>query len=387
MKLTGILALGITLGAAAFAHAAGVTKDEILIGTHLDLSGPVAAGMPQLRNGMQLRFDEANESGGIHGRKIKLIVEDNGSQPQMAVRATEKLIRQDKVFALVEPFGSGTNAAAIKRAVDSGTIYFAPWGASDAFQAIAQGNKHLFTIQPNYDTTTTPALVWAIEQLGAKKIGFIYMEGAFGESARKGVKAALDAKGLQLVAEAGYKPGDIDFSSQVARMRQAGADLVYITTVIRETVGIMAEVKKVGWTDAKIMTTFAGRTQLVLTLGKDAMEGLYGVAGWKVFNPADPPAELKAWSDKFRTRFNLVPDENAAVAYANADWFVKGLEAAGKDLTTEKAVKALQALTYDGTIYFSPKSFVNNQAEPQTVRIEQVQGGKWVPVSAPLGQK
>jgi ABC-type branched-subunit amino acid transport system substrate-binding protein len=210
------------------------------------------------------------------------------------------------------------------------------------------------------------------------------MEGAFGEYVRKGVTAALQARGMTLAAEAGYKPGDIDFSSQVARMRQAGVDLVYIATVVRETVGVMAEVKKIGWTDARVMTTFAGRTQLVLQLGKDAMEGMYGVAGWKVFDPANPPAELKAWAEKFKTRFNLAPDENAAVGYANADWLVRGLQAAGRDLTTDKAVKALQGLTHESSIYFTPKSFVNNQAEPQTVRIEQVQKGQWVPVSAPL---
>ena len=96
------------------AQAAGIKDNEIVVGTHLDLSGPVAAGMPQLRNGMQMRLDEANEKGGIHGRKFKFVVEDNASQPQVAVRATEKLINSDEVFAIINPFGSGTNAAAVK---------------------------------------------------------------------------------------------------------------------------------------------------------------------------------------------------------------------------------------------------------------------------------
>jgi ABC-type branched-subunit amino acid transport system substrate-binding protein len=117
-------------------HAAGVSDKEIVIGTHLDLSGPVAAGMPQLRNGTQMRFDEVNEAGGIHGRRIRFIVEDNASQPQQAVRAVDKLIRKDEVFAMVNTFGSGTNAAVVKRAVDEGVIYFAPWAASAVLQQI-----------------------------------------------------------------------------------------------------------------------------------------------------------------------------------------------------------------------------------------------------------
>ena len=68
--------------------------------------------MPQLRYGMQMRFDEANDKGGINGRKFRFIVEDNASQPQVAVRATEKLVNSDGVFAILNSFGSGTNAAA-----------------------------------------------------------------------------------------------------------------------------------------------------------------------------------------------------------------------------------------------------------------------------------
>lgn len=93
--------LAATLGTTA--HAGGVSDKEIVLGTHMDLSGPVAAGMPHLRNGMQMRLDEINEAGGIGGRKLRMVVEDNGSQPQLAVRAVDKLIRSDDVFAIVNP--------------------------------------------------------------------------------------------------------------------------------------------------------------------------------------------------------------------------------------------------------------------------------------------
>ena len=91
----------------------GVSDREIVIGAHLDLSGPVAAGMPPLRNGMQMRIDEANEAGGVNGRRLRLIVEDNASQPAQAVRAVQKLVRKDEVFVIINSFGSGTNAAGI----------------------------------------------------------------------------------------------------------------------------------------------------------------------------------------------------------------------------------------------------------------------------------
>ena len=101
------------------AAAAGVSDKELVLGTHLDLSGPVAIAMPVIRNGIQMRIDEANEAGGINGRKLRLIIEDNASQPSQAVRAVDKLIRKDEVFALLCPFGSGPNVATVKKAVDT----------------------------------------------------------------------------------------------------------------------------------------------------------------------------------------------------------------------------------------------------------------------------
>ena len=114
MVATGAAALALGSGLRP-ARAAGVTADEIAVGMHIDLSGPSAAGMPMLRNGTELALNAANAAGGIHGRQIRLIVEDNGSQPQLAVRAVQKLIRSDEVFALLNCFGSGTNAASCWR--------------------------------------------------------------------------------------------------------------------------------------------------------------------------------------------------------------------------------------------------------------------------------
>jgi branched-chain amino acid transport system substrate-binding protein len=91
----------------------GVSKDEIIIGTIQDLSGPVAAYGKAARNGIQLRVDEINEQGGINGRKIKLIVEDNAYDPKRAVLAAQKLVNQDKVFLIASHIGTPMNNAAM----------------------------------------------------------------------------------------------------------------------------------------------------------------------------------------------------------------------------------------------------------------------------------
>lgn len=384
MKHT-LLAAALAVGVAGAAGAAGVTDKEIVLGTHLDLSGPVAAGMPMLRNGMQMRLDEANAAGGVNGRKFKLIVEDNGGQPQMAVRATDKLIRQDEVFAIINPFGSGANAAVAKRAVDAGVIYFAPWGASSIIRKSAGDSKLLFTVTPNYDTIMNTGVTWMMDNFPIKKVGFIYQEGPLGTLMGAGVKKALDARKMTYAAEAGYKAGDIDFSSQVARMKAADVDLIVIATVTRETVGIMAEVKKLGWNNVKVLTGNPGRTGIVLMVGKSSVEGLYGVGTWKLYTAENGPPAVKAWFDKYKKTFNAEPDENALLAYGYADMFVKGVQAAGRDLTADKVVKALQAGKYDELLFYATESFdQDNHLTPEYVEIDQVKNGAWVSLTKPL---
>ncbi len=378
----GLMAL-MAAGAAA-ALAGGVTDREIVLGTHLDLSGPVAAGMPNIRNGMQMRLDEANEGAGVNGRKFRLVVEDNGSQPQMAVRATDKLVRQDDIFAIINPFGSGTNAAVAKRAVDAGVIYFAPWGASSIIRKSAADSPLLFTVTPNYDTIMNTGVKWMLENQGAKKVGYIYQEGPLGTLVGEGVKKALAAKGMSYAAEAGYKAGDIDFSSQVARMKAADVDLIVIATITRETVGIMAEVKKLGWTNVKVLTANPGRTGIVAALGKDTVEGLYGVGTWKLYTNDNAPAPVKTWFAAYKRKFNSDPDENALLAYSYTDIFVKSVQAAGRDVTADKVVKYLQANSFEGPLFYAKQNFKGNHLDPEYVEVDQIKGGAWTPLTKPM---
>src|SRR3954462_9992005 len=86
----------------------GISADEIVIGTHQDLSGPIKVWGVPVSNGMKMAVEEVNAAGGINGRKIKMILENNGYDPKRAVLASQKMIERDKVFAMVGPMGSPT---------------------------------------------------------------------------------------------------------------------------------------------------------------------------------------------------------------------------------------------------------------------------------------
>ena len=382
-----LMVISAALAMSGMAHAAGVSDKEILIGTHLDLSGPTATGSSMLRNAMQMRLDEVNAKG-IHGRKVKMVTEDNGSQPQMAVRAVQKMIRSDKVFAIVNPFGSGTNAATVKMATDAGVVVFGPWAASSVIQRVSGNSPLLFTTVQNYDTTTATGLGWAIKNWNTSRVGVIYQEGPLGELMRSGINTAMKNANLTLAAEAAYKVGDIDFSSQVAKMKAANIELIFAGTVIRETVGVMAEVKKLNWTNVKVLTGIPGRSSVVTALGKDTVDGLYGIGGWKLHDPATTtdPAAKKFFTD-YKARFGQEADENAANAYSWMGWFLAGVEATGTDLTAEKFAKAMQGVTHEDFTTYTRLSFKNNHAMPELVSIDQAKGGRWVQIAQPTDGK
>ncbi len=368
----------------SLAHGGGVSDTEIVIGTHLDLSGPVAAGMPMLRNAMQMRLDEANAAGGVHGRKFRLVVEDNGSQPQLAVRAVQKLTKSDDVFAILNPFGSGPNAATVKMATDAGVVVFAPWAASGIIQKVSGNSPLLFTTVQNYDSTTATGVSWAIKNWGAKKIGVIYQEGPFGDLVKGGMNVALKEANLTAAAEASWKAGDIDFSSQVAKMKAANVDVILAGTIVRETVAVMAEVRKLDWKEVKVLTTLPGRSGIVAALGKDAVEGLYGIGGWKLHGSDSSDADAKKFQAAYKQKFNADPDENAANAYSYTDWFIKSVEATGRNLTAPGFSKAAQSVAHQDFTTYSKQGFVNNHVGPEYASIDVIKAGRWVQQVAPM---
>ena len=161
-------------------------------------------------------------------------------------------------------------------------------------------------------------------------------------------------------------------------MRAAGADLIVAATTTRETIGVAAEVKKLGMTDVNVLTAGPGRAGLTVAIGKGAVEGLYGVGGWRIPAASDPSVNLKRWSDSYRKRFNMEPDDVALVFYDYASWFVQGLQAAGKDLSTGSLGKALQSSSFKGESSYDAQRFKDNHVTPEWCRVEQVVNGQWV---------
>ena len=278
MKITRTLfataALALAAGG-AFAQQ-GVSKSEIVLGSIQDLSGPLAGYGKQARLGMMLRVDEINEQGGVHGRKIKLVVEDSAYDPKKAVLAAQKLVNQDKIFMMVGHIGTAQNNAAMPVQFEKNVINFFPITAAREMYEPFHRLKYSYAV-PYYEQMRIAVPKMAKEK-GFTKICTIYQDDEFGLEVFRGAEAGLKAAGMDFTEKTTYKRGATDFSSQVAKMKASGCEMVVLGTIIRETIGTIAEAKKTGFNPIFIGSS-ACYTDLIHKLGGAAMNGLYATMG------------------------------------------------------------------------------------------------------------
>ena len=358
----------------------GVSKTEILIGSIQDLSGPVAAFGKQSRNGMQLRVDEINEQGGINGRKLKLLVEDNGYDPKRAVLAAQKLVNQDKIFLMAGHIGTAHNNAAMPVQFEKNVINFLPITAAREMYEPFHRLKYSFAAT-YYDQIRT-ALPSLVKEKGAKKVCTMYQDDEFGLEVMRGAEAALKGLNMELVEKTSYKRGATDFSSQVAKMKAGGCDLVVLGTIIRETIGAIGESRKTGF-NPTFLGSSASYTDLIHKLGGKPMDGLYATmtAQHPYLDEASQP--LRFWANKYKTKFTDDPTVFSVYGYLIIDTFAKAAQKAGPGLSTDSFIKAMDTLTIEPDMFGSPKTSytATKRLGNDLSRLSQITDGRWKVVS------
>jgi branched-chain amino acid transport system substrate-binding protein len=380
LKPTLVVA-GLLLAGAAFAQQQGVSKDQILVGTIQDLSGPLAGYGKQARNGMQLRIDELNEQqGNIHGRKLKLLTEDSGYDPKKAVLAAQKLVNQDKVFIIAGHLGTAPNMAAMPVQFEKNIVNFMPiTAAREMYEPL---NRLKFSFAATYYDQIRLALPKLAKEKSAKKVCTLYQDDDFGLEVQRGAEAGLKSMGMELAEKTTYKRGATDFSSQVAKMKAAGCDMVVLGTIIRETIGTIAEARKTGF-NPTFLGSSAAYTDLIHKLGGKPMDGLY--ATMTVQHPYLDEASqpIRFWATKYKTKFNEDPTVFSVYGYVIMDQFIQAAQKAGPNLTTDTFVKAMDSMNFAPDMFGGPPASytATKRLGNDLSRLSQIQDGRWKVVS------
>ena len=365
------------------AHATqGVTKDQIVIGSIQDLSGPIAVLGKPVQNGMILRTEQINTSGGVNGRKLKLVVEDSSYDPKKGVLAAQKLLNQDKIFAMIATMGSPVSLATLPLVIDKGVPHLFPITAHTGnYEPL---HKLKFSISNPYPNTTRIGIQEMMKMKPYKRVAILYQDDEYGLDVVRGTEATLKAAGLSLVEKTSYKRGATDFSSQMQKIRAANPDLIVLATIVRETIGAMAAGRQLGYT-GDFFGSEAAYQPAVAKAGGKAVEGLYAVSTVPTPYRDDPgnPKSLNEWMDAYKARFNEDPDLYSVYGSMIVDVFAKAAEKAGPNLTVDSLVKSLETNPYPRTFFGNPElawSPTKRMGQDQA-RIAQIRNGRWANVT------
>jgi len=380
--LGGALALG---GAAEAQQARGVSKTEIVLGMHTDLSGPAATYGVSSSNAVRMRFDEANAKGGIHGRKIKLVVEDTQYQVPRAVQAGNKLINRDQIFAMVAGLGTPMNNALFKEQFDANVANLFPLSAARSM--FEPFHKLKFYNAATYVDQVRAGINYFVTKKNKKAVCAMYQDTDFGKEVLDGVQIQAEKMKIKLAETTSHKPTDQDFTAQITKLKAAGCDLVVLGTIVRDSIVPYATARKIGWTEVDFLGSAASYDLFVAGAQGGVTEGLYamGLTDMPYRDTLTPNAQ--AWFDRYKERFKVDPNIGALYGHNAADLTMVALDRAGPDLTVDALVKGMESIKgYRDIFNGAEQSYGPNKHQGASSSfLAVVKGGRWVRLTEPLG--
>lgn len=356
----------------------GVTDSEIVFGTHTDLSGPTAIYGIGTVNGARMRFDEANAAGGIHGRQIRLIVEDTAYQVPRAIQATNKLVNRDNIFAMVFGLGTQLNNTVMGTLTDAGVPNLFPFSGA---RSMNEPFRRLqFTQRGVYYDEIRAGVRYAAENFGMTTPCVIYQDTDYGVENLEAVQDQAEVMAIEIAATSAHKPTETEFTSAVLKLRNAGCDVIFMGTVHRDTILILETARKMGWDDVAFVGNDVTYGEVVSDLQSGASEGFSAfVHIAEMYRDDELSDEVAAWYDRYEERYGEKPPVGAIEAYRGTDLLVRALERAGPDLTVDALVAALESFTdyedmFGYRLSFGPD---DHKGVGQSV-LSVVEDGRWV---------
>jgi len=329
------------MGAAARSQGTpGVSEKEILIGSCSALEGPSKFLGTETVSGAKAYFDTVNETGGVEGRKLRLITSDDSYDPEKAQACFDKLMAQ-KVFALAFFVGTPTAVKYVPLA-ESNKIPLV--GLFTGAQTLYQPMRHwVVNVRASYFDETREQIdgLWSV--LGYHKIGVIYPEDSFGAAVLEGVKAALKAHGAEPIAVASYERQTTQVGGAIEKVRSASPDAVVVVGPSNTVAPILKQAHAKGWKPLFSTVSFVGTDELISQAGEDAE----GVVVTQVVQPYYL-TDFKAVTQYRRALQKYYPGTTANFVsfegFVDAMVLVEGLKRAGKDLTREGLIHGIESI-------------------------------------------
>jgi branched-chain amino acid transport system substrate-binding protein len=335
-----ILAIFLMSAPALAQKVRGVTDTEILVGQWGPQTGP-AAPWGAVARGTDLYFKIINEEGGVNGRKFKYFLRDDSYQPAKTKAIAKEFVEQIGVFAVVAGVGVATGMTARDYLMENKVPWYGP--VTGVYEWITPIQKYLFALYPLYDDEAYNLTEYLHEKLGFKKIAMFYQNDDYGKQGVQGVERYLMRKKLSAVAKISAEVTDRDLSTHALKLKNSGAEAVIMWTMPTHAALILAETAKIGFKPQWATSSTLSDAALMMQITKGLWAGMIN-SFWGELPDSNAPLMVKYREAHKR----LAPKERWGIFYYAgiifAEPFVEGVRRAGKNLTPETWVKAMETL-------------------------------------------
>ena len=360
--VAAIAAMAVAVGcgslnlAAASSSVPGVTATSITFGTHQPLTGPAAPGYDEIAPASQAFFDYVNAHGGVYGRKIHLIIKNDEYDPTLTVQVVHQLVLQDNVFGIFEGLGTPTHTKVVGF-LNQNKIpdMFVASGCACWDAGLKQ--PETFGWQPNYIIEGKILGQYIKQHFAGEKVGVIYQDDDFGTGGLTGIKDEVPA--ANIVSTQPYQSGATSLATQVTAIKSAGAQVVVEFTVPIYTAIAALTSYTLGYSPQLVVSNVGIDPTTVGGLLKSISKGT--ASGTALINGAITDGYLPSFSNttnpwiklfmKIKAKYDASApfDGNVEYGMANAYTLVQALEAAGKDLTRQGLVDAVNKMGHTFT--------------------------------------
>jgi ABC-type branched-subunit amino acid transport system substrate-binding protein len=331
--------------AAALAHALpcaaenGVTANRIVLGQAAVFSGPAAQLGIQMRNGIKAYFDYINERGGVHGRKLELVTEDDRYEPSVAPAASRKLIEQHHVFALLGYVGTPTGAAHLPVTTQAKVPLVGMFTGAEILRV--PFNRYVFHVRASY-YDETEKIVEQVVSTGGKKISVFYQADAYGEAGRKGTEIALAKRGMGIYSSGTVERNTVKVEDAVKMINASEPDAIVMVSAYTSCAEFIRQMRKAGSGATFYNVSFVGSKALADALGGDGS----GVAISQVvpFPWGSAVPVVKEYQRLAKKAGYADYNFSAMEGFLTAKVMVEALRRAGKNPTREGLVDALEKM-------------------------------------------
>ncbi|MGH6814885.1 MAG: ABC transporter substrate-binding protein [Hyphomicrobiaceae bacterium] len=380
MSRTLKTALGV-LGAVLFSGTASA-QDAIKIGVTQPLTGAFAASGNYVAQGAKIAEEEINKAGGVLGRKIQLLIEDNKSNPTEAVATAEKLIVKDKVPVMMGAWSSTLTLAIMPKLEE----YKVPMlvETSSSGKITTSGNAYIFRISPTSEMEAR-AFTPLVKTLGIKKADFLSTNNDFGLGAAKEFSEMAKKEGVQIGTMEVMDPKATDFSAQLAKIKATGSDTLFVTTAVEQITLILKQAKD-QQVKARIITTGGSNSpdQLIQQAG-DAANGSFHLVFFTpwfpeaVKNPEIAKKFVALWTEK---KYHVGGLTEGFRGWDGLHTIVAAIQTAGKadSESIRKALWTVKVQGINGDIAFIKQGPADKESAQNvpSVYLVKIEGGKVV---------